>query len=237
MQKGSLLYSGKVKSIYATHDPDYVIAEFRDDTTAFDGQKHALLADKGHINNAISAFIMEHLAERGIPTHFVKRLSSCEVLLKRLTMIPLESVVRNRAAGSLCKRLGIESGKLLHPPLLELFLKNDDLHDPMINENHALSFGWATQNQLDTIRIITLKINSVLTELFVKADMILVDAKFEFGVGADGKVYLGDEISPDSCRIWDVKTLQPLDKDRFRKDLGGVMEAYREVAKRLSIQL
>jgi phosphoribosylaminoimidazole-succinocarboxamide synthase len=237
MQKKALLYSGKVKSLYETDDPNLLLAEFRDDTTAFDGEKHEKLDRKGMVNNLISAFIMEVLADSGVPTHHVKTLSPNESLVKRLKMIPLESVIRNIAAGSLCKRLGIRPNTQLNPPLYELFLKNDELHDPMVTEDHALSFHWATQPQLDKMRELTCTINQILRELFANADMILVDFKVEFGVDSEGDVCLGDEISPDSCRIWDSKTQEPLDKDRFRKDMGGVVDAYEEIAQRLGIKI
>lgn len=236
LSKKELLYSGKVKSLFQTEDPDYLIAEFRDDTTAFDGAKHEKLADKGMVNNQISAYIMQALAEAGVPTHFEKLLSPNESLLKHLKMIPVECVIRNVAAGSLCRRLGIEDGLRLDPPLYELFLKNDELHDPMISENHAISFGWATSEQLTRMKELTFKINSVLSELLAKSNLLLVDSKYEFGV-KDGEIYLGDEISPDSCRIWDTDTHEILDKDRFRKDMGGVIAAYEEIARRLGIEL
>lgn len=235
IEKKETLYSGKAKSLYATNDPELVITEFRDDTTAFDGVKHEKLADKGEINNNISAYIMKVLADAGIPTHFVEVLSSTECVVRRLKMIPLESVVRNVAAGSLCRRLGITSGMPLNPPLYELFLKNDELHDPLVNENHAISFGWATREQLDRMRELTFEINEVLSDLFDKAGLLLVDAKFEFGMGSDGQVYLGDEISPDSCRIWDKTTHEPLDKDRFRQDLGNVVASYKRIAELLGV--
>lgn len=236
LSKKELLYSGKVKSLFQTEDPDYLIAEFRDDTTAFDGAKHEKLADKGMVNNQISAYIMQALAEAGVPTHFEKLLSPNESLLKHLKMIPVECVIRNVAAGSLCRRLGIEDGLRLDPPLYELFLKNDELHDPMISENHAISFGWATPEQLARMKELTFKINSMLSELLAKSNLLLVDSKYEFGV-KDGEIYLGDEISPDSCRIWDTDTHEILDKDRFRKDMGGVIAAYEEIARRLGIEL
>ncbi len=237
LEKKQKRYSGKAKDLYETNDPELLIADFRDDTSAFDGEKLAKLADKGNVNNRISSFIMQHLAAEGVPTHFVSLLSSHEVVVKRLKMIPLECVIRNIAAGSLCRRLGIEAGKELDPPLFEFFLKNDALHDPLVTENHALSFGWATQVQMDQMKTYTLKINQVLQALFAQAGMILVDSKYEFGVGSDGQVYLGDEISPDSCRIWDAKTKIVLDKDRFRKDMGNVIESYKEVAAKLGIEL
>lgn len=234
-EKKEQLYAGKAKSLFNTNDKDQVIAVFRDDTTAFDGEKCAKLEKKGEINNQISAHLMKILSEEGIPTHFVQLLSPTEALLKRLKMIPVENVIRNVAAGSLTRRLGIEQGTPLSPPVFELFYKNDALHDPMINEGHAISFGWATQEQLNQMCTLTFKINEVLQRVFHKADLILVDAKFEFGVGSDGHVYLGDEISPDSCRIWDKKTGESLDKDRFRKDLGRVIESYQQIAEALGI--
>lgn len=236
LSKKELLYSGKVKSLFKTEDPSYLIAEFRDDTTAFDGAKHEKLAHKGMVNNQISAYIMQALEEAGVPTHFEKLLSPNEALLKHLKMIPVECVIRNVAAGSLCRRLGVEEGLRLDPPLYELFLKNDELHDPMISENHAISFGWATADQLARMKELTFKINDVLSRLLAKSNMLLVDSKYEFGV-KDGEIYLGDEISPDSCRIWDMSTHEIMDKDRFRKDLGGVIAAYEEIARRLGIEL
>ncbi|MCH9769578.1 MAG: phosphoribosylaminoimidazolesuccinocarboxamide synthase [Gammaproteobacteria bacterium] len=235
--KKELLYSGKVKSLFATDNPDLLITEFRDDTTAFDGEKKAKLASKGQVNNEINSMIMAHLEKAGVPTHFVESLSPTENLVKHLKMFPLESVVRNIAAGSLCRRLGVESEMKLDPPLQEFFLKNDELHDPLINENHAISFGWAKAAELVTIRDLSLKIHAILTELCVKAGLILVDAKYEFGIDSEGVVRLGDEISPDSCRIWDAKTQKILDKDRFRKGLGQVVASYQEIAERLAAEL
>jgi len=237
MEKRNQIYSGKVKTLYETDDPKVLVAVFRDDTTAFDGEKHEKLQQKGLTNNFISAHIMQVLAKAGIPTHYLKTLSPTESLVKRLRMIPVECVIRNIAAGSLCKRLGIPANQTLNPPLFELFLKNDALHDPMITQDHAIAFKWATQSQLDQMRDLTYKINATLAELFKDKGMILVDSKYEFGVDMDGRVCLGDEISPDSCRIWDAKTHEPLDKDRFRKDMGGVIDAYQEIAKRLGVEL
>ena len=231
------LYVGKAKTMYATDDPELLIADFRNDTSAFDGVKKAKLDDKGYVNNQISAFIMEHLAAGGVPTHFVEKLSSQQCVVRRLKMIPVECVVRNVAAGSLCRRLGIQAGRELDPPLFELFLKDDELHDPMVNREHALAFGWATSEQLDQMGELTLTINQLLKELLAKAGLILVDSKYEFGIASDGTMYLGDEISPDSCRIWDAKTREILDKDRFRQDMGNVIESYKEIAERLGIQL
>ncbi len=228
--------AGKTKSLYETQDPRFIITEFRNDTTAFDGDKHATLDHKGIINHCISNFLMQYLETQGISTHFVKQLSDNESLIKRLDMIPLESVIRNIATGSLCRRLGVESGLKLSPPLYELFLKNDELHDPLINDSHAVAFGWATQAQLHAMSEMTHRIHQKLSELFLQADLILVDAKYEFGV-VDGQVTLGDEISPDSCRIWDRSTGESLDKDRFRQSLGRVVESYQIIAERLGVPL
>jgi phosphoribosylaminoimidazole-succinocarboxamide synthase len=237
VEKLKLIYSGKAKSLYQTNQKDLLIAEFRDDTTAFNGVKREVLADKGVVNNHISAFIMEKLQEAGIRTHFQGMISHNESLVKRLQMILLENVVRNIAAGSLCKRLGITPGLELKSPLHELFFKNDALGDPMVNENHAIAFGWASAEQLKKMKEMSLAINDVLKKLFFSAGMILVDSKYEFGIGSDGEMYVGDEISPDSCRIWDAKTKEPLDKDRFRQDLGNVIPSYQKIAQRLGIDL
>lgn len=231
------LYSGKVKSLFTTEDPNLLITEFRDDTTAFDGVKHEMLQDKGRTNNKINAFFMEKLGQAGVPTHHVKLLSPSEELVKKLNMIRLECVVRNIAAGSLCKRYGITQGKKLEKPLFELFVKSDSLHDPLIGEKTAIALDYVDEKKLKEMEQLSLKINSVLAKLLAGADMTLVDAKFEFGVDIDGHLMLADEISPDSCRIWDVKSKNPLDKDRFRKDMGGVIEAYKEIAKRLGIEI
>ncbi len=236
MQKGKELYRGKAKSVYETDDPNLFIMEYRNDTSAFDGAKKAQLDDKGAVNNKINAFIMEKLQAAGIPTHFVRLLSDNESLVRRLRMIPVECVVRNRAAGSLCKRLGIEEGRELNPPTYELFLKNDALHDPMINDSHAITFGWATEAELATMKDLTFRVNDVLRRLFDEAGMILVDYKLEFGE-CDGRIVLGDEFSPDGCRIWDKATGEKMDKDRFRQDLGNVIDYYKEVGRRLGVSL
>jgi phosphoribosylaminoimidazole-succinocarboxamide synthase len=236
MQKREELYAGKAKSVYLTDDPDYLILEFRDDTSAFDGEKVEQLARKGMVNNHFNAFIMNKLAEAGIPVHVEKLLSDNRTLVKKLDMLPVECVVRNIAAGSLCRRLGVEEGMDLDPPTYELFLKNDALHDPMINESHAETFGWASADQLARMKELTFKVNAVLKKLFADAGMLLVDYKLEFGL-FHGEVVLGDEFSPDGCRLWDAGTREKLDKDRFRQGLGGVVEAYEEVAKRLGIEL
>lgn len=235
MNKADLLYSGKAKSVYYTDQPDYLILEFRDDTSAFDGKKKAALARKGQVNNQFNAFVMEKLAAAGIPTHFERRLSAHESLVKNLTMLPVECVVRNRAAGSLVRRLGVKEGEALTPPVFEFFLKDDALGDPMINDSHILTFGWANQAQIDQMKALTLAANRVLVDLFSAGNMILVDYKLEFGM-FKGELILGDEFSPDGCRLWDSETLEKMDKDRFRQDLGNVIEAYEEVGRRIGVQ-
>lgn len=236
MNKLNALYTGKAKTLYESDQGDRLICEFRNDTSAFDGTKVAQLTDKGRVNNQFNAFIMTHLAEQGIENHFDKRLDDTHCLVKRLDMIPVECVVRNIAAGSLCKRLGIEYGRALTPATFEFFLKNDALHDPMINEAHILTFGWATQQEIELMRQKTLVVNEHLKTLFDNAGLILVDYKLEFG-RYQGKILLGDEITPDGCRIWDKDTRQILDKDRFRKEMGDVVESYQHVAKRLGIEI
>jgi phosphoribosylaminoimidazole-succinocarboxamide synthase len=236
MQKTSELYAGKAKSVYNTDNPDYLILEFRNDTSAFDGEKVEKLDRKGEVNNKFNHFIMQKLQAAGIPTQVESLFSDNESVVKKLEMIPVECVVRNIAAGSLCRRLGVEEGKDLNPPTFELFLKNDALHDPMINESHVETFGWAKPEQLARMKELTYKVNGVLKKLFDDAGMLLVDYKLEFGL-FKGEVTLGDEFSPDGCRLWDKETRNKLDKDRFRQGLGGVVEAYEEVANRLGVDL
>ena len=218
MEKRELLYTGKAKSVYTTDEADYLILVFRDDTSAFDGKRIEQLARKGRVNNAFNAFIMQKLAEAGIETHFERLLNPNEVVVKKLNMIPVECVVRNYAAGSLVRRLGVTEGLELNPPTFELFLKNDALGDPMINESHAKSFGWATEEQLARMKELSFQVNNVLKELFSAGNMLLVDFKLEFGVFHD-RIILGDEFSPDGCRLWDKETRKKLDKDRFRRDV------------------
>ena len=234
MEKRQELYAGKAKSVFRTDDPDKMVLVFRDDTSAFDGKKVEQLDRKGMVNNKFNAFIMTKLQEAGIPTHFEALLSDTESLVKRLDMMPIECVVRNVAAGSLCRRLGIEEGTELTPPTFELFLKNDALGDPMINESHVESFGWAKAEDVATAKKLTFQVNTVLKELFAQGGMLLVDYKLEFGV-LNGEVILGDEFSPDGCRLWDANTREKLDKDRFRQGLGGVIEAYEEVGRRIGM--
>lgn len=234
MEKREELYAGKAKSVYKTDDPDLLIMHFRDDTSAFDGKKLEQLERKGKVNNIFNAFIMEKLKAAGIPTHFEKRLGDRESLVKCMDMMPVECVVRNISAGSLVRRLGVEEGLELNPPTYELFLKDDAQGDPMINEPLCITFGWATQAQLDKMKTLTYEVNAVLKQLFDAAGMLLVDYKLEFGI-FKGEVVLGDEFSPDGCRLWDKATREKLDKDRFRQGLGGVVEAYEEVGRRLGI--
>jgi len=236
MEKRSELYRGKAKTVFTTDNPDFLILEFRDDTSAFDGERVEKLDRKGMVNNKFNHFIMEKLAAAGIPTQVEALLSDTECLVKKLDMIPVECVVRNVSAGSLVRRLGVEEGKELNPPTFELFLKNDALHDPMVNESHAVAFGWATEAQLAEMKRLTFEVNTVLKKLFAEAGMILVDYKLEFGT-FNGEIVLGDEFSPDGCRLWDAETREKLDKDRFRQGLGSVVESYEAVAKRLGVPL
>jgi len=236
MEKREQLYSGKAKSVYKTDDNDALILHFRNDTSAFDGRKLEQLERKGKVNNQFNAFIMQRLQEAGIETHFIKVIDGEHSLVKHLKMFPVECVVRNIAAGSLCKRLGVSEGLSLNPPTFEFFLKNDELHDPMINEYHIRAFGWANAEQVEQMKQLSFKINTVLSTLFNKAGLLLVDYKLEFG-DFHGKVVLGDEFTPDGCRLWDAETRKKLDKDRFRQGLGGVVEAYEEVALRLGVNI
>ena len=236
MEKISQITTGKAKSLYTTNDEQYLVMEFRDDTSAFDGKKTAALENKGKVNNQFNAFIMEFLSTKEINTHFIKLLSNNESLVRNLNMFPIECVVRNRATGSLCKRLGIEDGYILETPLFEFFLKDDDLGDPLINDNHIISFGWATKEELGVMQSITLKVNEILVDFFSEANLLLIDFKLEFGKFKD-QIMLGDEFTPDGCRLWDKDTLNKMDKDRFRQDLGNVIETYGEVADRLGMQI
>ncbi len=235
MKRVSELFVGKAKSVYSTEDPDKLILEFRNDTSAFDGRKTDSLDRKGLVNNKFNAYIMQKLEAAGIPTHFEHLLSDNESVVKNLDMIPVECVVRNISAGSICRRLGVEEAQDLNPPTFEFFLKNDELHDPMINEYHIRSFGWATDQEIAKMKELTFKVNDVLKQLFLDGGMLLVDYKLEFG-RYHGQIILGDEFSPDGCRLWDKDTREKLDKDRFRQGLGGVVEAYEEVARRVGLK-
>ena len=237
MEKRDELYRGKAKTVYFTDDSDKLILHFRNDTSAFDGEKIEQLDRKGEVNNKFNHFIMTKLEEAGIATQVESLISDTESLVKNLDMIPVECVVRNLAAGSLVRRLGVEEGQELSPPVFEFFLKNDALHDPMINDYHIASFGWATEAQIARMKAITFEVNSVLKALFAEGGMLLVDYKLEFGVDIDGNIVLGDEFTPDGCRLWDKETRKKMDKDRFRQGLGSVVETYIEVAQRIGLSL
>lgn len=232
MEKQNLLYEGKAKRVYLTADSRMVIVEYKDDATAFDGKKRGIIKDKGIINNRLTNHIMQKLSSSGIATHFVKQLSLRETLVKKVQIIPIEVIVRNVAAGSLCKRLGLEEGGKLITPILEFCYKNDELGDPFINDYHILALELATDNEVSKIKEMAFKINDLLKLFFGEFDIELVDFKLEFGRYND-EVLLADEISPDTCRLWDSKTQMKLDKDRFRRDLGGVENAYLEVHRRI----
>ena len=234
MQYGELIYSGKAKSLFRTSDPEQVLVEFRDDATAFNGEKVATLTGKGAVNNQFNAFIMSYLQEHGIATHFIKTVAEDASLMQFLEMIPVECVVRNRAAGSICKRLGLHEDRIFSPPLFEFFLKDDELGDPLVTEAHILALELATADELKQLQALTLQVNDLLVPLFAKADLILVDFKLEFGRHGQ-QLLLGDEFSPDGCRVWDATSLEKLDKDRFRQDLGDVVASYAAIAERLGI--
>jgi phosphoribosylaminoimidazole-succinocarboxamide synthase len=233
MQKGKMIYEGKAKIMYETEDPDLLIQYFKDSATAFDGVKKAEISQKGVVNNKISTRIFEYLASKGIKSHFVRQLSDREMLVKRLQIIPLEVVMRNVIAGSLAKRYGLPEGGKLKSPLFELYYKSDALHDPMLTEDHALLLSFAPRAQLRKIRELAFTVNKLLVKYFDRRNIILVDFKLEFGLHKGKTLLLGDEVSPDGCRLWDRTTQEKLDKDRFRRDLGGVEEAYQEVLKRV----
>lgn len=237
MEKRDELYRGKAKTVYYTDDSEKLILHFRNDTSAFDGEKIEQLDRKGEVNNKFNHFIMTKLEDAGIATQVEALVSDTESLVKKLDMIPVECVVRNLSAGSLVRRLGVEEGETLNPPIFEFFLKNDALHDPMVNDFHIISFGWATESQISEMKALTFKVNNVLKALFDDAGMLLVDYKLEFGVDSDGNIVLGDEFTPDGCRLWDKETRKKMDKDRFRQGLGSVVETYIEVAERLGLSL
>lgn len=237
--KRNKLYEGKAKIIYEGSEPGTVIQYFKDDATAFNAKKKDSIAGKGVLNNRISAHIMTKLEAMGVPTHFIRSLNMREQLVRQVDIIPIELVVRNVAAGSLCKRLGVEEGTIMPQPIVEFYYKRDDLNDPMVNENHILALGWADPYELEEMIGLSFRVNDFLTGLFSGIGLKLVDFKLEFGRlwEETGELYiiLADEISPDNCRLWDAKTNKKLDKDRFREDLGGLIEAYQDVAKRLGL--
>ncbi len=233
MEKKALLYEGKAKKVFSTENPSMVIVSYKDDATAFDGQKKGTVAGKGAVNNKMTNFLFKMLEERGVKTHLVEELSDRETLVKKVEIVPLEVIVRNVAAGSFSKRYGVEEGRVFKSPTVEFSYKNDDLHDPLINEYHALAMELATREEIDEITKTALKINEILKEYFISLNVKLIDFKLEFGRLADGQIVLADEISPDTCRFWDAETNEKLDKDRFRRDLGGVEEAYGEMLRRV----
>jgi phosphoribosylaminoimidazole-succinocarboxamide synthase len=233
MEKRELIYEGKAKKLYTTDDPDLLIQYFKDDATAFNAKKRGTIEEKGILNNRMSEIFFGLVEKEGVRTHFVKRLSDREMLVKRLEIIPVETVVRNLVAGSLAKRLGLEEGRELPRPIVEYYYKSDPLDDPMIIEDHIYAFGFATEPELSKIRVMALRVNDVIRRFLDARGILLVDAKFEFG-RHKGEILLGDEICPDTCRFWDKATREKLDKDRFRRDLGNVEGAYREMMARVS---
>ncbi|MCH4239835.1 MAG: phosphoribosylaminoimidazolesuccinocarboxamide synthase [Oscillospiraceae bacterium] len=234
MEKKEQLYEGKAKKVFATEDPNLCIVSYKDDATAFNGKKKGTITGKGVVNNKMSNFMFQMLEKDGIPTHYVEELNDRETLVKKVQIVPLEVIVRNVAAGSFSKRLGVPEGTALRCPVLEFCYKCDALDDPMVNTSHVLAMGWATQEEIDTIKKMTLRIDELMKKFFLSVNIDLIDFKLEFG-RYQGKILLADEISPDTCRFWDVKTHEKLDKDRFRRDLGGVEEAYAEVMKRIGL--
>ena len=233
MKKGAQLYEGKAKKVFLTDDPEVLMVDYKDDATAFNGEKKGTIAEKGIIDNRLTNHFMKMLEENGIPTHYIEEISDRETLVKKVSIIPLEVIVRNIAAGSFSKRYGVEEGKSLLSPTLEFSYKNDDLGDPLINEYHIIALGLATREELDIVSEYTFKINDILKNYLIKFGIELVDFKIEFGKTSDGTIVLADEIAPDTCRFWDSKTHEKLDKDRFRRDMGGVEDAYWEIMKRI----
>lgn len=234
VERGSAIREGKAKILYQAPGPEHhIIQYFKDDATAFNAQKKGTISGKGIINNTVSSWFFRHLANQGVPTHFIEQLSDREMLVQSVEIIPVEVVVRNRAAGSILKRLGIEKGSSFSPPLVEFFYKSDELGDPLIGESHIFHFKWATRDELSLMESQARKINAELSKVFDAVGIELIDFKLEFGRNRQGKVVLADEISPDGCRLWDRKTGEPMDKDRFRHDLGQVEERYQEVFERL----
>ena len=234
MEKHKMIYEGKAKRVYETADKDVVIVDYKDDATAFNGLKKGTITGKGVINNKMTNLICQMLEEKGIPTHYIEELSDRETAVRRVEIVPLEVIMRNKAAGSMAKRLGLEEGMALLCPVLEFSYKDDALGDPMINDSHALACGFATQEEIDAIRSMALEINGIMCAYFAAKNVELIDFKLEFG-RYKGKIILADEISPDTCRFWDMTTHEKLDKDRFRRDMGSVEEAYEEMARRLGL--
>ena len=233
MEKMEQLYEGKAKKVFATDDPSLVIVSYKDDATALDGLKKGTILGKGVVNNRMSDYLFGLLEKNGVPTHFVKELNDREALVKKVSIVPLEVIIRNISAGSFAKRYGVEEGIVFAEPTIEFSYKNDSLHDPLINSYHALALGLATKEEIETIKRLAFRVNEVLKAYFLSLNVRLVDFKLEFGRLQDGTIVLADEISPDTCRFWDATTNEKLDKDRFRRDMGGVEDAYREMMKRV----
>jgi len=233
MEKKEQLYEGKAKKVFATDDANLVIVDYKDDATAFNGEKKGTITGKGVINNVMSNHMFQLLEQQGVPTHFVEQLSERETLVKKVSIVPLEVIIRNISAGSFAKRFGVEEGIVFDEPTIEFSYKNDELGDPLMNAYHAIALKAATREEIETIKAMAFKVNEVMKQYFDSLNVILVDFKLEFGKTADGKIVLADEISPDTCRLWDKTTKEKLDKDRFRRDLGGVEEAYQEIMKRV----
>ena len=233
MEKTALMYEGKAKRVYSTSDPDLVIVSYKDDATALDGLKRGTISGKGVINNRMSNYLCRLLEKHGIPTHFVEELNDRETVVKKVSIVPLEVIIRNISAGSFAKRFGVEEGIVFSEPTIEFSYKNDDLHDPLINSYHALALGLAEKKEIEEIEAMAFKVNDILKEYFLSLNVKLVDFKLEFGRLKDGTIVLADEISPDTCRFWDADTNEKLDKDRFRRDMGGVEDAYNEMMKRV----
>lgn len=237
MEKGSLLYEGKAKKVYATDDPELLIVSYKDDATAFNGLKRGTIAGKGVVNNRMSNALMRLLEQEGVPTHYVEELSERDTLVKKVEIVPLEVIVRNLSAGSFAQHYGVEEGIVFSAPTIEFSYKNDALGDPLLNEYHAMALALVSREEIETIKAYSFRINEVLKEFWRSCGVILVDFKLEFGRFPDGMIVLADEISPDTCRLWDSATGEKLDKDRFRRDLGGVEDAYREIMGRLEKKL
>ena len=233
MEKKEQLYEGKAKKVFATDDANLVIVDYKDDATAFNGEKKGTITGKGVINNVMSNHMFQLLEQQGVPTHFVEQLSERETLVKKVSIVPLEVIIRNISAGSFAKRFGMEEGIVFDEPTIEFSYKNDELGDPLMNAYHAIALKAATREEIETIKAMAFKVNEVMKQYFDTLNVILVDFKLEFGKTADGKIVLADEISPDTCRLWDKTTKEKLDKDRFRRDMGGVEEAYQEIMKRV----
>lgn len=233
MEKKEQLYEGKAKKVFATDDANLVIVDYKDDATAFNGEKKGTIIGKGVINNVMSNHMFQLLEQQGVPTHFVEQLSERETLVKKVSIVPLEVIIRNISAGSFAKRFGVEEGIVFDEPTIEFSYKNDELGDPLMNAYHAIALKAATREEIETIKAMAFKVNEVMKQYFDTLNVILVDFKLEFGKTADGKIVLADEISPDTCRLWDKTTKEKLDKDRFRRDMGGVEEAYQEIMKRV----